>query len=67
MFANGELARYDLCVRFSEDELVGQEECDALSSREVAADMSSYVQSQSLTIETPLLAVQVYIIIATTH
>ena len=58
MFANGELARYDLCVRFSEDELVGQEECDTLSHRKVAADMSSYVQ-QPLPIEGPLLAVQV--------
>ena len=58
MFANGELARYDLCVRFSEDELVGQEKCDDLSHRKVAADMSSYVQSH-IPIEGPLLAVQV--------
>ena len=59
MFANGELAHYDVCVRFSEDELVGQEECDALSRRRVAPDMTSYVQSQPLPIEGPLLAVQV--------
>ena len=59
MFVNGELDHYDVCVRFSEVELEGQEECDRLFRRTVLPDMSSYTQSQPLPITGPQLAVQV--------